>query len=134
MAQGPWFPTIFSDQCDGCTGAFKCVAFCPHGVLEIRDAKAVVANPLGCIDGCSACASLCPQDAIRFPSTETIRNSTAKRSLLHRVVCRGCGKRFSTDRNVEYCFDCEGKGEVERQAMKEERNDGGSSCTEVGGV
>ena len=87
-------------------------------VLEIRDDKAWVVNPLRCIYGCSACASLCPKDAIVFPSKGTILNSTTKGSLLHRVVCRGCVKRFSADRDVEYCFDCENKVEAKGQTTE----------------
>jgi NAD-dependent dihydropyrimidine dehydrogenase PreA subunit len=109
MSKGPWFPTIFSDNCDGCKGGYKCVAYCPNGVLEIRDDMAVVVNPLGCIDGCSACASICPKDAIRFPSKEASPSVTTKKSLLHRVVCGECGKTFLTDRETEYCFSCEDK-------------------------
>jgi NAD-dependent dihydropyrimidine dehydrogenase PreA subunit len=110
MTEGPWFPTIDSDQCDGCKGAYKCVKFCPHGVFEVREDKAVLVNPLGCIYGCSACADLCPKDAIIFPQRQDAhRLKRRKQSLLHRVVCRGCGKQFSTDRETEYCFDCEKK-------------------------
>jgi NAD-dependent dihydropyrimidine dehydrogenase PreA subunit len=118
MSNRPWFPTIYSDKCDGCKGAYKCVAYCPNAVLEINDDKAYVVNPLGCISGCSACASLCPKDAIIFPLKETAPRSTTKRSLLHRAVCRNCGKRFTTDRDVEYCFDCENKVEVKEHSMK----------------
>ncbi|MCW4039065.1 MAG: hypothetical protein NWF13_10080 [Candidatus Bathyarchaeota archaeon] len=118
MSNGPWFPTIYSDKCDGCKGAYKCVAYCPNAVLEIRDDKALVVNPLSCISGCSACASLCPKDAIMFPSKETAPHSTTKKSLLHRVVCRGCGKRFSADRDIEYCFDCENKAKAKGRSTK----------------
>jgi len=103
-----WFPTIF-DKCDGCEGTYKCVTYCPNGVLEIKDDKAFVVNPLKCIDGCSACARLCPEEAIMFPPKETTPNLTTKKSILNRIVCRGCGKRFSTDRDIEYCFDCENR-------------------------
>ena len=107
MATGPWFPTIYAEKCDGCKGVYKCVTFCPTGVLERKEGKAVVVNPLGCVYGCSACADLCPKDAILFPSRATAPKATRKTSLLHRVVCKGCGKRFWTDRETERCFDCE---------------------------
>lgn len=32
-----------------------------------------------------------------------------KKSKLHKVLCKGCGKVFKTNRDVEYCFDCEKK-------------------------
>ena len=41
-----------------------------------------------------------------FPSRE-MAEKASKRSLLHKVVCRGCGKEFSTGRDVELCYDCE---------------------------
>ena len=107
MTNRPWFPMIYSDKCDGCKGAYKCVNFCPHGVLEIRDDKVFVVNPSGCIYGCSTCADLCPKDAILFPSREAFYRLSRKQSLLHRVVCKGCGKQFLTDRETEYCFDCD---------------------------
>jgi NAD-dependent dihydropyrimidine dehydrogenase PreA subunit len=103
-----WFPTIF-DKCDGCEGTYKCVTYCPNGVLEIKADKAFVVNPLKCIDGCSACATLCPEEVIMFPSKEASSSVTKKKSLLYRVVCGGCGKAFLTDRETEYCFSCEDK-------------------------
>ncbi len=107
MANRPWFPTIYLDACDCCDGSYKCVNFCPHGVLEVREDNVSVINPLACIHGCSTCADLCPQDAIIFPRREPISRSIKKKSLLHRVVCKDCEKKFLTDRETEYCFDCE---------------------------
>jgi NAD-dependent dihydropyrimidine dehydrogenase PreA subunit len=102
----PWFPTIDADACDGCHGAYKCVALCPHGVLAVEDGQAVVVHPLGCIDGCSNCAPLCPRGAIRFPAIPAARRPVAKATWLRRVTCPGCGKRFATDRGTVFCFDC----------------------------
>ena len=107
MMKRPWFPTIYLDKCDYCTGTYRCVNFCPHGVLEIREDEVSVVNPLGCIYGCSTCADLCPKDAIIFPTREPSSRSIKKKSLFHRVICKGCGKQFLTDRETEYCFDCE---------------------------
>jgi formate hydrogenlyase subunit 6/NADH:ubiquinone oxidoreductase subunit I len=76
-------------------------------VLEIREDEVSVINPMGCIYGCSACADLCPKDAIIFPWRETDSRSIKKKSLLQRVVCKECGKQFLTDRKTEYCFTCE---------------------------
>jgi len=112
MANRPWFPTIYADQCDGCKGIYKCMHYCPNGVLDVRDDKAFVVNPLGCIYGCSACANLCPKKAIMFPSRAAPYRSIKKKSLLHQVRCKGCGKRFSTNRDTEYCYDCEDKLKV----------------------
>jgi NAD-dependent dihydropyrimidine dehydrogenase PreA subunit len=107
MTTKPWFPTIYADKCNGCHGTYKCVSFCPHDVLEVRDDKAAVTNPLGCIYGCSTCADLCPTDAILFPSKEASYKAITKKSWLHRVVCSECGKKFLTDRETDYCFRCE---------------------------
>ena len=30
-----------------------------------------------------------------------------KRCSLREVVCRKCGKTFKTNRNTDYCFDCD---------------------------
>lgn len=32
-----------------------------------------------------------------------------KKSALKELVCKNCGKVFKTNRNTEYCFDCEKK-------------------------
>ena len=106
--QSPWFPIISTDQCDTCNHQFKCVSFCPHDVYEVQADKIVVAHPLNCIYRCSNCANICPQDAIIFPSI-TSSLKTIKPSLLHRIVCQDCEKRFMTDRNTELCFDCEAR-------------------------
>ncbi|MCW4039736.1 MAG: ferredoxin family protein, partial [Candidatus Bathyarchaeota archaeon] len=105
----PWFPTINTDQCDTCQHQFRCVTFCPHNVYEVRAHTVVVAHPLNCIYRCSSCANICPRDAIIFPSTTSTLKSLRKPSLLHRVVCKDCGKRFMTSRNTEHCFDCEAR-------------------------
>ena len=121
MSKKPWFPTINSDRCDGCKGAYKCVSFCPHGVLEVREDKAFVVNPLGCVYGCSACASLCPSAAIIFPSRKESYGSIKKESWLHRVICRSCGKEFLTDRETGYCFDCEDKLRIRKSLNNHNR-------------
>jgi NAD-dependent dihydropyrimidine dehydrogenase PreA subunit len=107
MTKEPWFPTIYLDKCDRCNGTYKCVKFCPHGVLGVREDDVSVINPLGCIYGCSACADLCPKDAIIFPRRGTISRSIKKKSLLQRVICEGCGKKFLSDREIKHCFTCE---------------------------
>lgn len=40
----PWYPTVFSEKCDGCPkfGEPRCVKFCPHGVYSLIYGKAVV--------------------------------------------------------------------------------------------
>ncbi|MEX2444227.1 MAG: 4Fe-4S dicluster domain-containing protein [Alkalispirochaeta sp.] len=64
-----WFPTISADACIGCG---QCVDFCDHGVLEMRDAKAVVTNPYHCVVGCASCQRVCPAEAISFPEQDAL--------------------------------------------------------------
>jgi NAD-dependent dihydropyrimidine dehydrogenase PreA subunit len=109
MIKSPWFPTINLEKCDGCKGAYKCVGFCPYKVLELKEGKPFIANPLNCIHGCSSCASLCRNGAIIFPTRQSFNKSEKKGSSLHRITCVNCGKEFLTNRQTQYCFDCEAK-------------------------
>jgi NAD-dependent dihydropyrimidine dehydrogenase PreA subunit len=114
-SNGPWFPIIFSDKCDGCvkSGKPRCVEFCPNEVFAFQKGKAVVANPANCgkngsIPNCSACAPLCHNKAINFPR----RNSHSqiapeKKGLLWKTTCKLCGKQYWTNRERDVCFDCE---------------------------
>ncbi|HDD26752.1 MAG TPA: 4Fe-4S dicluster domain-containing protein [Acidilobales archaeon] len=47
-----------------CTGCGTCVSSCPQGVLELKEGKAVVANPDSCI-GCRVCENVCPTGAVK---------------------------------------------------------------------
>lgn len=62
----PWFPTIDEAKCKGCKECFK---FCKHEVYTWDDTakKPRVANPFGCVVGCSNCAGQCKEQAIVFP-------------------------------------------------------------------
>ena len=64
--QIPWFPTLYADRCDGCG---RCLSFCPEGVFAptAEGDKVEVVEPLACQVGCSACAAVCPREAIAFP-------------------------------------------------------------------
>ena len=56
-------PIIDADLCNGCG---LCVTACPHNVLGMVDAKAVVLHPQACeYDGC--CELICPVQAIDRP-------------------------------------------------------------------
>ena len=46
-----------------CTGCGLCTEVCPHGVFEIDEKKAVVADKDFCME-CGACALNCPGGAI----------------------------------------------------------------------
>ncbi len=53
-------PVVVTKDCIGCE---RCVAVCPSFVLDIVDAKAVVARGEWCI-GCGHCGAVCPTEAI----------------------------------------------------------------------
>ena len=112
----PWFPRIFSDKCDGCakTGKPRCVEFCPNDVFVFQNGKAVVANPANCgkncgTPNCSACAPLCHNRAISFPSKNAVYPQEAKdkKNLIRKTTCTLCGKQYWTNRENDVCFDCE---------------------------
>ena len=113
MAQpcGVWYPTIFPEKCDGCASFEKprCVEFCPNNVLEIRDGKAIVAQPHKCVSGCTACEPLCHKKAISFPQRMTKFSpvTSEDKGLLRKTVCIKCGKNFWTNRDSDICMDCE---------------------------
>jgi NAD-dependent dihydropyrimidine dehydrogenase PreA subunit len=64
--QIPWYPSVDEAKCTGCR---KCYEFCSHKVYAWDEAldKAVVAQPLQCVVGCSNCSHQCEQGAISFP-------------------------------------------------------------------
>jgi NAD-dependent dihydropyrimidine dehydrogenase PreA subunit len=66
----PWFPTVYADRCDGCG---RCISFCANGVFAMQGEKAIVVEPLACEVGCDACAGICPQEAIAFPSLSILK-------------------------------------------------------------
>lgn len=65
----PWYPTVDQETCIGCT---LCYTTCGRGVYTMQDNRAVVANPLNCMVGCSTCATVCPVQAISFPDRDMI--------------------------------------------------------------
>jgi len=56
-------PLIDPQLCDGCS---LCVRACPTKALELRNNKAVVANPLAC-EYSGLCEAVCPTQAITRP-------------------------------------------------------------------
>ncbi|MEL7657690.1 MAG: ferredoxin family protein [Bacillota bacterium] len=65
----PWFPTVDTDACIGCT---LCFLSCGRGVYEMRHNKSVAVNPYNCMVGCSTCGMVCPTQAISFPTRDLI--------------------------------------------------------------
>lgn len=50
-----------------CTGCGMCLEVCPHGVIEIANGKAGLADKDSCME-CGACARNCPFGAIAVKS------------------------------------------------------------------
>jgi len=67
-----WQPEIDTDVC---IGDRQCVDFCKNEVFEWDEvnSRPIVKQPLNCVLGCTACADICPVQAIRFPSTDGLR-------------------------------------------------------------
>jgi NAD-dependent dihydropyrimidine dehydrogenase PreA subunit len=70
--QVPWYPTI---DVDACLGDRACVDFCKNEVYRWDEGagRPVVEHPFNCVLGCSACADICPAEAITFPTREELR-------------------------------------------------------------
>jgi NAD-dependent dihydropyrimidine dehydrogenase PreA subunit len=90
------------------------VEFCPNDVFIFQIGKAVVANPANCgkncgTPNCSACAPLCHNRAISFPSKNAVYPQEAKdkKNLIRKTTCTLCGKQYWTNRENDVCFDCE---------------------------
>lgn len=67
----PWFPTITAEKCIGCE---LCYISCGREVFEYDEAahKVVVERNYNCMVGCSTCSTVCPTEAITFPSRDLI--------------------------------------------------------------
>ncbi len=76
-----WSPTVVPERCIGCG---LCVTSCGRKVYQFDYERnvAVVANPLNCMVGCSTCATVCPHEAIEFPSRGYIQDLIRKRRVV----------------------------------------------------
>ena len=79
-----WYPTIHEEKCIGCS---LCYVSCGREVFSFDDQrrKAVVAQPYNCMVGCTTCATICPTEAIEFPSREMIQNIEKEHKILRMV-------------------------------------------------
>ncbi len=80
------FVHVFPDWCKGCG---ICVEFCPTGVLEMKDQKAVVTHPEKCVR-CYLCARRCPDFAIGIRDRQGRVNDTQDK-LQHLPAVKGEG-------------------------------------------
>ena len=76
-----WHPTVVAECCIGCG---LCATSCGRGVYAFDyDANRPVVVALDmCMVGCTTSATLCPQDAIEFPSRGYIQQLIRERKLL----------------------------------------------------
>ena len=76
-----WHPTVVAERCIGCG---LCATSCGRGVYAFDYAanRPIVVAPDMCMVGCTTCATLCPQDAIEFPSRGYIQQLIRERKLL----------------------------------------------------
>lgn len=79
-----WYPTVVAERCIGCG---LCVTSCGRGVFafDYETNKAVVANPLQCMVGCSTCGTICDRDAIEFPSQGYVRHLIKQKKILRQA-------------------------------------------------
>lgn len=72
-----WLPRINAAICNGCG---ECITTCPTGALQLRDGKAVLADPAACIY-CATCETICPVGAIELPYLICIANQRGDNRL-----------------------------------------------------
>ncbi len=79
-----WHPTIDENACIGCG---TCVTGCSRLVyrFDYSKNKAVVADPLNCLVGCTTCANTCPEHAISFPPLDYVAGLLSKAETHHHV-------------------------------------------------
>jgi CDP-4-dehydro-6-deoxyglucose reductase len=87
-----WHPTVLADACIGCG---TCVTGCSRLVYryDFDQKKAVVADPLNCMVGCTTCANTCPTHAIQFPSLSTVFALESRPEVRHAIEDDLVGRR-----------------------------------------
>lgn len=79
-----WNPTVSAEACIGCG---TCVTGCSRLVYryDFDARKAVVADPLNCMVGCTTCANTCPTHAISFPPLASVFALEARPEVRHAI-------------------------------------------------
>jgi CDP-4-dehydro-6-deoxyglucose reductase len=79
-----WWPTVNEDVCIGCG---TCVVSCGRQVykFDFERKKAVVADPMNCMVGCTTCSVSCPTSAISFPSPDLVRQLEDRPEVRHAI-------------------------------------------------
>jgi CDP-4-dehydro-6-deoxyglucose reductase len=79
-----WFPTVVEDACIGCG---TCVTGCSRLVYryDFEHRKAVVADPINCMVGCTTCANTCPTNAIHFPPLSSVFALEGRPEVRHAI-------------------------------------------------
>ena len=79
-----WWPTVNEDVCIGCG---TCVVSCGRQVyrFDFERKKAVVADPMNCMVGCTTCSVSCPTSAIGFPSPDLVRSLEDRPEVRHAI-------------------------------------------------
>jgi len=87
-----WHPTVLADACMGCG---TCVTGCSRLVYryDFDEKKAVVADPLNCMVGCTTCANTCPTHAIQFPPLSTVFTLESRPEVRHAIEDDLVGRR-----------------------------------------
>ncbi|MGA9844688.1 MAG: FAD-binding oxidoreductase [Nitrososphaeraceae archaeon] len=79
-----WHPIVDEDACIGCG---TCVTGCGRVVYryDFERKKAVVADPLNCMVGCTTCANTCPTKAISFPPLSEVASILQNPEVHHAI-------------------------------------------------
>ena len=80
-----WYPTVDENKCIGCG---MCATGCGRKVygFDYDRKKPVVLRPANCMVACVTCANTCLQNAISFPSLESVRELIRKEKVLTKAM------------------------------------------------